>query len=299
MKFDRLLGITLELLTKRKVTATELASKFEVSVRTIYRDMDLINQAGIPIASTSGSNGGFELMNGFFLTKQHFSVEDFALLYHFFKSIEKSSGTQRFSVLANKLSTLQPALLNENRHEKIMFDIGVSEKEKRALNKIMQAIDDSNRVEIDYRNAKGEVSKRKIEPTQLLWEQGVWYLDSYCLLRNGNRYFRVSRIETIEVLNETFPSRTVHENDEEPETVTQEINVHLRFDPNVHYLVLDHFSEEFTVHKDYIDVQTRFYSTEHAVMTILGYGDKVKIISPDEIRTAFLATLKRIKRMYD
>lgn len=62
MKFDRLLGITLELLTKRKVTATELASKFEVSVRTIYRDMDLINQAGIPTASTSGSNGGFEYL---------------------------------------------------------------------------------------------------------------------------------------------------------------------------------------------------------------------------------------------
>lgn len=73
-----------------------------------------------------------------------------------------------------------------------------------------------------------------------------------CLLRNGNRFFRVSRIETTEVLNETFPSRTVNRNDEEPDTATQKINVHLRFDPNVHYLVLDHFSEEFTVHKDYL-----------------------------------------------
>ena len=78
MKLDRLLGITMELLTKR-VTATALAARYEVSVRTIYRDVDLINQAGIPIASYPGADGGFELMSGFYLTRQHFSVDDFWL----------------------------------------------------------------------------------------------------------------------------------------------------------------------------------------------------------------------------
>ncbi|WP_353625960.1 HTH domain-containing protein [Bacillus sp. JCM 19041] len=85
MKLARLLGITMELLTKRRVTATDLAARFEVSIRTIYRDIELINQAGVPVASFSGADGGFELMNGFFLTKQTFSLDDLLLIYSLLK----------------------------------------------------------------------------------------------------------------------------------------------------------------------------------------------------------------------
>lgn len=92
MKLDRMLGITMELLAKRRVTATELAARFEVSIRTIYRDVDLINQAGIPVASFTGTDGGFELMNGFFLTKQHFSVDDFSVIYNLLKGMKGAMG---------------------------------------------------------------------------------------------------------------------------------------------------------------------------------------------------------------
>lgn len=81
MRLDRLLGITLELLAKKRVTAATLAAKFEVSVRTVYRDVELINQAGIPVASFTGADGGFELMDGFYLTRQHFSVDDLSVIY--------------------------------------------------------------------------------------------------------------------------------------------------------------------------------------------------------------------------
>lgn len=112
MRLDRLLGITLELMAKKRVTAAELAEKFEVSIRTVYRDVDLINQSGIPVASFSGADGGFELMNGFFLTRQHFSVDDLSVIYTLLKAMEGTMGNAVVPAM-RKLVSLSPGLANE------------------------------------------------------------------------------------------------------------------------------------------------------------------------------------------
>jgi predicted DNA-binding transcriptional regulator YafY len=110
----------MELLTKKRVTATELAARFEVSVRTIYRDVEFISQAGIPVASFLGTDGGFELMDGFFLTKQHFSVDDFSMIYHLLRGVEGTIGGT-FTSLMHKLGSLQPALLKGGYDHKMKF----------------------------------------------------------------------------------------------------------------------------------------------------------------------------------
>jgi predicted DNA-binding transcriptional regulator YafY len=296
MKLDRLLGITMELLTKKRVTASDLASRFEVSVRTIYRDIDLINQSGIPVASFSGTDGGFEIMNGFFLSKQHFSIDDFSVIYSLLKGMEGAVGGNAFATLVNKLSSLQPALLDEGLQKKIVFDMSSSEGEKEVLLLLLEAIDQSKRVTFTYINASGQVSERKIEPLYLLWGQGAWYLDGYCLLRKDKRYFRVSRISKSEVLEETFDPRAGFKRLVQSEE--QGIDVHLRFDLTARPRVLEQFPGEFTHHGGFVEVQTIFYSREYALSVILSYGSKVEILSPDNLKKDLIEKMKDIQRIY-
>jgi predicted DNA-binding transcriptional regulator YafY len=297
MRLDRLLGITMALLMKRRVTAKELAARFEVSVRTIYRDIELINQSGIPVTSFSGSDGGFELMSGFFLTKQHFSLDDFSVIYNLLKGMEDVAGGQKFTSLVHKLSTIQPALLNRKRQENIIFDVSASEKEKEVIRPVLQAIDQSRRIDFGYTNAFGQLSERKIEPFHLLWERGIWYLEGYCLLRKDKRCFRVSRINNLKILEGTFSPRTEYNRPNYVQEM-QGTQVHLRFDLKVQERVMEQFQGEFTRSGDFIDVQTIFYTRDYAISVILSYGSKVEIVSPDELKDDFIQQLEEIRKIY-
>ncbi len=113
---------------------------------------------------------------------------------------EGAVGGSKFTSLINKISTLQPSLLNAERQDKIIFDISASEKEKEIILPLMEAVDQSKRIALTYTNASGQASERKIEPLNLLWERGIWYLDGYCLSRKDKRYFRVSRMANLKVL---------------------------------------------------------------------------------------------------
>ncbi len=296
MKLDRLLGITMELMTKKRVTATELASRFEVSVRTIYRDIEWINQSGIPVVSFSGKDGGFELMSGFFLTKQHFSIDDFSVIYNLLKSVESAVSGPKFTSLINKLGSLQPALLNGERQDKIIFGISASEREKEMVFPLMEAVDQPKRISITYTNAAGQISERKIEPLNLLWERGVWYLDGYCLSRKDTRYFRVSRMDNIEVLDEPFHPKAEYKRPVQEQE--QGTNAHLRFDLTAQQRVFEQFPEEFTQHEDFVDVKTIFYSREYALSVILSYGTKVEILSPDDLKEDLIEKVNEIRKIY-
>ncbi|TDQ40713.1 putative DNA-binding transcriptional regulator YafY [Aureibacillus halotolerans] len=284
----------MELLTKKRVTAPELAAKFEVTVRTIYRDMELINQSGIAVASIPGSQGGYELMSGFFLTKQHFSLEDFSLIYAVFKGMEGAVGSASISPLLSKLGALQPALLNEDRKDRIIVAMSGSETEKSTIPILLQSIDQSRRVRCSYTDAKGKQSERTIEPYNLLWEEGKWYVESYCLSRKDDRFFRVSRMNAVEVLEETFLPRKKALKSHEG----QGMDIHLRFHQNVKQRVIEQFPDEYEELGDVIDVHTVFYSKEYALSVALSYGDDVRIMAPTELKDELLETIKRMASLY-
>lgn len=295
MKLDRLLGITLELMTKRRVTATELAARFEVSVRTVYRDIELINQAGIPVASYTGAEGGFELMDGFYLTKQHFSVDDFSLIYNLLNSMEGAIGS-KFTTLMHKLGSLHPALLNGERHDKLIIDLSASENEKPIIHPLFNAIHEAKVVAFSYTSASGTVSERKVEPNRIYWEKGVWYLEGYCLLRRAKRFFRISRMANLQISEETFHPREVSIAPEE-ETF-QGTQVHLRFDPAARQRVLEQFAGECVHQGTHIDVKTIFYVREYALSVILSYGSKVEIIEPNDLKEDLMEAIAHIQQLY-
>lgn len=294
MRLDRLLGITLELLAKKRVTAATLAAKFEVSVRTVYRDVELINQAGIPVASFTGADGGFELMDGFFLTRQHFSVDDLSVIYTLLKAMEGAMGSAVAPAM-RKLASLHPGLLEEGNREAVILDMSVPEHERPIVQELFRAVRESRVVQMSYTNASGTLSERSVEPLNLLWERGVWYLEAYCRLSQAKRYFRISRIVRFDVSTMVFSPRSLPDETEEEE---QGIRACLRFDLSVRMRVLEQFPGECTYQGDCIEVQTTFYRKEYALSVIASYGTNVEIVSPDELTDDVIAHIEAMRQHY-
>lgn len=296
MRLDRLLGITMELMTRKRVTAAELAARFEVSIRTIYRDMDLINEAGIPITSYSGTVGGFELMDGYYLSKQHFSIDDLSVIYHLLKGMEASVGGNITSIV-HKLGSLQPALLNGGCPNPIILDASASVMEKDAIKSLYEAIGQKRIIAFSYTSTSGSVSGRKMEPARLYWERGWWYVEGHCLSKQAERCFRVSRMTNLAVTELRFQLRDKLLNSAQAEDV-QGISVHLRFDATNQPRVFERFQGQCTHQGTHIDVHTLFFSKEYAVSVILSFGPIVEIIAPDHLKQYLFDQLDAIRTRY-
>lgn len=293
MKLDRLLGITMELLSQKKVTAPELAEQFEVSVRTIYRDMDAIGQAGIPIMASTGSTGGFELMPGYFLTKQYFSLEELSLIYHFFKGLEVSSSPATVGSITQKLATLRPDL---SQSTAILFASQASPEDAKRLTVIHQAITESQKLLLAYIDSQDQKTEREIIPYHLLWENGHWYIESYCLLRQAKRYFRISRVDTLSLAGKVDRPKPELIDDSSADSIG--ILTILEFDFSVKRRVKEQFPNEWQEMEKGIRVETLFYDKDYALTVILSYGSHVTLISPDTLRTSLLDRIKRIQAKY-
>lgn len=295
MRLDRLLGMTLELMTNKRVTAAELAARFEVSVRTVYRDIELINQAGIPVASFAGADGGFELMNGYFLTRQHFSVDDLSVIYTLLKAMEAAMGGA-VSPAMRKLASLNPQLADEESREAVILSIGASDSEKEMVQELFRAVRQRRVVRLSYTSASGTPTERSVEPLNLLWEKGAWYLEGYCRLRQSKRYFRVSRIVSLDLDEEQFVPRSIPDEPERDDA--QGIRAHLRFDQAVQARVLEQFAGECVLCGDGIEVHTTFYKKEYALSVIASYGTHVEIVAPAELRDNVIAHIEAIRQHY-
>lgn len=292
MRLDRLLGITLELMAKRRVTAAELADRFEVSVRTIYRDIELINQAGIPVVAFSGADGGYELANGYFVTRQHFSVDDLSVIYSLLKAMEGAMGGTVSSAM-RKLSSLHPKLADDESREAVVLDVSVPEGERRRMRDLHEAIRQRRVVRLAYTDAGGAASERSVEPMNLLWSKGAWYVEAYCRKQRAMRVFRVSRINRLDVTEERFVPRRPESEPEREEAPG--IRVHLRFDLSVRTRVLEQFRGECVYLGDCIEVRTTFYRKAYALSVITSYGTHVEIVSPDALRDEIIAHLDAIR----
>jgi len=293
VRLDRLLGITLELMAKRRVTAAELAGKFEVSVRTVYRDIELINQAGIPVVSYNGADGGYELAGGYFVTRQHFSVDDLSVIYSLLKAMEGAMGGAVSSAM-RKLSSLHPKLADDESRDAVVLDLSVPESERIRVRELYRAIRRRQIVRMSYTDAAGTTSERFVEPMNLLWSKGAWYLEAYCRMKRAMRYFRVSRIERLDVTEETFVPRQPEQAPDREDAPG--IRARLRFDLSVRTRVLEQFPGECEYLGDRIEVRTTFYRKEYALSVIASYGTKVEIVSPDDLRDEIIAHLDAIRR---
>jgi len=207
-RLSRLTAILTQLQTKRLLTSTELANKFSVSVRTIYRDIRALEQAGVPIITEEGK--GYSLMEGYKIPPVMFTEsqanalitaeqlvlknKDASFIKEYSEAIEKVKAVLRYSQ-KNKVNLL---------YERTRFNQNLNrERNSNNLSELQLALTNFRLVNIDYINADEKSTSRIIEPFALLSTEN-WLLVAYCRLREEFRFFRLDRIKKLRVLNEYF-----------------------------------------------------------------------------------------------
>ncbi|MBN2340829.1 MAG: YafY family transcriptional regulator [Deltaproteobacteria bacterium] len=293
MKIDRLLSIVLLLLKRKKITAPELAETFGVSVRTIYRDIDAIDAAGIPIVSSNGVGGGFEIMDTYSLERQLFSVDDLLSILSTLKGVGNALGQANIQRTTQKVATLLPkvqanALSNELRIELKPFgDTGATQK---TLERIQKALSERRCVRFTYLNSERQTSDREVEPMTLVFKGSAWYLFAFCTLKNDYRLFKISRIRNCVPQPRHFARRqkSYDEFAAESDRRAEQSLVHLalQFDSAARFWVEDtFFPNQITRRsKHHIHVAVSLPEGEWIYSWLLSFGGYVEVLSPKTVR---------------
>lgn len=303
MKLDRLLAITMTLLNQTRVSATSLAERFEVSLRTIYRDMESINQAGIPIVSFPGSDGGYEIMSGYRIDKQILSLDDFSSIFSALRGVRSVTDSTDFDGLLERIGAIMP---NQARADQmnVDFDLTPTPNDKEKIVLLHQAIKDCQLVQIDYLDNKGTETERTIEPMGLFLKGYVWYLYGYCLMRSDIRVFRLSRMLQIRTMTERFSRRNYSLQDVEQQFMGianfARVRAVLLFDQELKTRVRDEFgSDEVVANADgTITVITFYSSMENAIRSILSYSSYVTVIEPPDVIEELQQHLRKLALKY-
>lgn len=201
MKAERLFSILNLLLQQRRISASDLSRQFEVSVRTIYRDIDALTLAGIPVYSTTGRDGGFELIEGFTIDKQLLHTGEVQKILSTIESLSGILGDKKTSALKNKLSTLLEVSRQKGIHltpNHVFIEFSPSQHERLTISRIEKSIEEQSSLSISYRDSSNAITNRIVEPDALVYIWNAWYLYAYCRLRSGHRLFRISRITSAE-----------------------------------------------------------------------------------------------------
>lgn len=303
MKIDRLVSIIMLLLNQGRIGARELAERFEVSPRTIYRDIDAINMAGIPVRSATGVGGGFEIMPEYKLDKKVFSAADLSALLMGLSSLSNIvRGDELVHALA-KIKSFIPADRAKDielRADQIRIDLspwmGGSEIPS-CLETIQAALQENRLLTFDYIAHHGNKTARTVEPYQLVWKSSHWYFQGYCHQRNDYRLFRLSRISNLRLREETFAPRgyqkPILDFAETWEAI--QIKIKLRIHKSVMDRVLDYCAyENFLPDGDehYI-VSFPFLENDYYYDILMGFGPRCECLEPAPVR----AEMKR--RIHD
>lgn len=204
MKIDRLLSILMILINRKKVTAKELADYFEVSIRTIQRDMENLNMAGIPIYANVGKNGGYQILDNYKLHKNFLNTNEMKVFTSILIDLEKSVPYSDVKSICNKFMTVLPEASQDNKLVVKLNPLANEKLFKDHLDKLSKARDEGYKVCITYVDINFQESERIINPYTLVMMGVSWYIYAYCELREDFRMFRLSRIILCNIISENF-----------------------------------------------------------------------------------------------
>lgn len=281
------------LLSQRRVNAQTLADKFEVSLRTIYRDLETINTAGIPIASYTGTDGGYEIMEQFRIDRQIVTFDDLQSILTALRGVQASLDDQEMDRLLTKIKALvsrSEQLQMEEAGDTLLFDTnlwhGGGLKDRSILASLRQAAKNRHVVSFLYTNTAGVGEQREVEPVGLAWKGYAWYLYAYCRLRNDYRTFRLSRMTGLRVHLEHFTHRGVRMEELDARWGNQEtgplVDLVLQFRPRVRVRVEEAFGpEKVELQEDGSLLVRVSYPDNHWMYeNLLSYGPDVYVREP-------------------
>lgn len=301
MKIDRLLGITTILLQRGKVTAPELAKRFEVSRRTIQRDIDDLCKAGIPVVTYQGGDGGISIADGYKLDKSVLSVDELQSIITGLKSVGSVTGGSRIERLISKLSPGNDAVVSVR--DSIIIDLASHYKASLSdkIDVIKTAISESRLISFDYYSEKG-VSRRTAEPCFITFKWSAWYVLGYCRNRNDFRLFKLNRLWRCELSNENFEPRQIPSDELNlDDCFNDENKVTILFDKSVEYRLIEEYGPASyeTSMDGKLKMTVGFTNREFIKSWILGFGDRAVVLEPHDFAEEIKDTAKNILNNYE
>lgn len=294
---NRLFEIVYILIQKKKVTAKELANKFEVSTRTIYRDIETLSRANIPIYATKGKEGGIEILDEYVLNKMLLTEEEQKQILFALQGIKKVAGQNEKDIL-EKLSRL----FNKKADDWIRIDFsnwGKDKEKEERFNKIKAAILNKNRIKFEYYNTNGEKSERIVEPLQIWFKDKSWYLIAFCKLKQDYRIFKIARIKEIEILEEHF-ERDLQQESKKEKCKFKTITLKLEISKKMAYRVYDEFEDSEITKKDdgSFIINVEYPENEWVYGYILSFGEYLKVLSPERVKRTIKNKIEKILKNY-
>ena len=292
---NRLFEIVYILLQKKKTTAKELADRFEVSTRTIYRDIETLSTANIPIYASKGKDGGIGLLDEYVLNKTILSEEEQNQILFALQGMKKVKGQDEKDIL-EKLSILFNKKIND--WIKIDFSNWGNIQEER-FDIIKSAILNKQLVQFIYYNSNGEENNRIVEPLQIWFKDKSWYLISYCKLKEDYRIFKIARIKEIKILEEHFERELPKEEEKEKHNFKM-IELELEINKAMTYRVYDEFeSKEITKKEDEnFIIKVKYPENEWIYGYILSFGEYAKILNPAYVKNIIKDKLQKTLKNY-
>ena len=298
MQVNRLFEIVYILLDKRQVTARELAQRFEVSARTVYRDIEVLSQAGIPIYMSKGKGGGISLLDNYVLNKSLLSDSEQKEILAALQGLNAVSHPEADSILS-KLGRLF------NKEDYSWVDVDFShwgEGNSEKYNIIKTAILDKRVIRFNYSSSYGQNSKREAEPLQLYFKDKTWYLKAYCLTRKAYRIFRLTRMKAVKPTAEIFEKKQFDSSvfkDDRDENYPS-VTFRLQLDNSVAYRVYDEFDESSIVENadGSFEVYASYPETDWLYGYILSFGKAARVIEPEYLRDIIINELSETLGQY-
>ena len=294
MKYEIMLNILFELLAKKTVSASYLSKKYQVSTRSIYRYLESMELAGVPIYTTRGNNGGISIIDTYRFTSTFMTIKEYEQIISILSGVNQEVPNK---TLENAILKLKANIKNEYSG----FDIksgnliidggpwGDTDGYKSKLKILQTAIDENKKLEIIYHDRTGKITTRVIEPHVIVFKQGLWYTYAYCNLRKTFRFFKTGRIESAKILNETFTRHDLSKmelpldfwhNAEKTEYVSLEIKSTCLSDV-MEWLGIENIEKD--KNGKYIANVNLPYD-DGLIYKIMSYGDGIKVLSPNNLK---------------
>ena len=309
MKVERLVSMIMILLDKKRIGAQELADMFEVSPRTIYRDIDTINMAGIPVRGASGVGGGFEIMQEYKIDRKVFSTADLSAILMGLSSLSNMMrGDEMVNALAKVKSFIPAGRAKdiEIKANQIYIDLSPwmgNRNIQPYLEMIKTALQESKLLSFEYADRYGNKTARCAEPYQLVLKGSHWYFQGYCHTRNDFRLFKLSRTSNLQIRGESFTPRDYQKPqlDITDMLATMQTTIKIRIHQSImdrilDYCTVEHFSKDGDEH--YL-VSFPFIENEYYYNILFSFGDKCECLEPVHIRTEMKRRIHDIAAIYE
>lgn len=296
MKMDRLFSIVNILVNKENITAPELARKFNVSTRTIYRDIELLSENGIPVYCSQGKGGGISILDGYTVDKAMFSDNEQKQILMALGSVNATG-----QVDVNDSLTKMANIFKKNETDWISIDFSpwqCNEKDKETFEILKNSIFSRNEVSFSYFNLKGEHSNRIVEPYRLVFKSNNWYLYGFCTDRQDVRFFKLTRIDDLKVLDVIFNKRnienkSIHGYSEEGKL----IDIKLKVDSSMGFRVYDEFRVgKISSYDTHFIVDIKMPDTNWLYDYLLSFGSKIEVLEPISFKEEYI---KRVQKIFD